>query len=218
MSDLNIFEEARQGGEFFKFKKVGDAVQGTYIDFQRDAKDGFGNMQHIYVLKDKDGKIWNIGFRSTNSVVHDKMATVALGQVVGFRLDELRPSKRDASIMAKIIRVYADPRIVDKEWLARQEGKGVEEGQASPVPSVFAETKVEGSEPLRSSLASSDDVNTESTENAALDAVRNLARTKGIITPDLTVEAADGVIEAFAGLPMKQENLTKIIIALTSAK
>src|SRR3990167_732961 len=107
MNDLNIFETAKpQTGEFFKFKSIGDGLQGTYID-NREGVDSFGNDQIIYVLSDKTGKIWNLGFRKTSLVIHERMKNIRFGQIVGFRFDEERDSKRTPGTKVKIIRIYA---------------------------------------------------------------------------------------------------------------
>jgi len=51
--------------------------------------------------------------------------------------------------------------------------------------------------------------------NEALDAIRNLAKTKGLTNESMSEAEADAVIEKYTGLKLEESNLTKIIIALT---
>jgi hypothetical protein len=103
----NIFDEAAPRGEFKKFQNIGDEIQGTYID-KHEGTDGYGNQQMIYVLKDSDQKVWNVAFRKTNTIMNEQMNNVHFGQIIGFRFEEIRPSKKEGSRDAKIIRLYAD--------------------------------------------------------------------------------------------------------------
>ena len=78
--NVNIFDEAPNlKGEFKKWTKVGDSLQGTFVDVY-DAIDTYNNPQKVFVLIDSEGKTWNVGFRLTNVVVLERMEKVALGQ------------------------------------------------------------------------------------------------------------------------------------------
>ncbi len=215
MSDINIFDSAKpQGGEFFKFKNVGDAVQGTYVD-SRTGTDSFNNQQTIYVIQDKDGKIWNLGFADRNLIIHERMAGIRMGQIVGFRYDEERESKKNPGTKAKIIRIYADPKAVDNEWLAEQ--KRLNELFGGPAPKAVtevAEDELDFNQPVdeEGDLQAADE---KPQKNEALSAIRTLAMTKGLTNEIMLDSEADEAIEKFAGLPLTEENLTKIIIKLT---
>jgi len=227
MNDYNIFEVAKpQGGEFFKFKEIGNSIQGTYIDV-RNGIDSFGNQQTIYVIQDAEGKIWNLGFRSTAMIIHERMNGIRFGQIVGFRFDESRDSKKRPGTKVKIIRIYADPKLLDHEWLEHQ--KEIEKNYTKPSrDAATPETE------------SSDDYGIEENEtsfsvpgnavaasggfpaagevkprNEAIDAIRNLAKTKGLTNDTMSESEEKEVIEKYTELKLEEQNLTKIIIKLT---
>lgn len=227
--NINIFEVAKpQSGEFFKFKDVGDQVQGTYID-ARDGVDSFGNDQTIYVLLDaSNGKVWNLGFRKTAVIIHERMRTIKFGTIVGFKFEENRPSKKNPGTLVKIIRIYADPKFVDHEWLAQQKSLETRYGATSvtaktdeadivvePIPEGDDDFVVpEDATPTSGSMPKAE----ISAENEAIEAIRNLAKTKGLTTGEMSNKEADKKIEEYTGLPLTKENLTKIIISLTQYK
>jgi hypothetical protein len=220
--NINIFENAKpQSGEFFKFKNVGDEIQGTYIDV-RNSIDSFNNQQTIYVIQDAEGKVWNLGFRQTSIVVHERMNGIKFGQIVGFRFDEERDSKKNPGTKAKIIRIYADPKFVDQEWLAHQ--KEIEANFASPNDSYTPPVETipddedynDFTAPLDATPAEGNLPTAEAkSQNEAIDAIRTLAKTKGLTNDKMSEEEADKAIEKYTGLKLEESNLTKIIIALT---
>lgn len=225
--DFNIFDNTKpQSGEFFKFKSVGDAIQGTYIDV-RNGTDSFGNQQTIYVLQDKEGKVWNLGFRQTAMVIHERMNGIRFGQIVGFKFDEERDSKKNPGTKVKIIRIYADPKFVDQEYLAHQ--KNIEQNYTRPsadagAPSTTADEDFDNwgkdDVPFESpsdagASTVSAPVSPEKPRNEAIDAIRTLAKTKGLTNDTMSEADADAVIEKYTELPLTEENLTKIIIKLT---
>ena len=214
--DLNIFDETLpQDGEFFNFKEVGDSIQGTYID-SREGIDGFDNEQDIYVIKDGDNKIWNVGFRKTNTFIQERMKNIVKGQIVGFRFDEERETKMGSN-KAKIIKIYADNKFIDKEWMESQkvlekmsgadkteEKVEDKEGFTLPEPKAYvAPEKAEAVAPP------------EAEENEALNAIRQLARTKELTKGATTPAEEDEIIEAFAEMKLEEENFTKIIVKMT---
>jgi len=229
-NEIDIFSNTKpQSGEFFKFKNVGDSIQGTYIDV-KDGTDSFGNDQTIYVIQDAAKKVWNLGFRKTSLVIHERMKSIRFGQIVGFRFDEERESKKSTNNKAKIIRIYADPKFVDAEWIKQQEeiekkfagmSGGGYTGYTSQPASPYKEEgginvkdifkAPEDSAPAGGSLPSEK----VKPRNEALDAIRNLAKTKGLTNESMSEEDADEVIEKYTGFILKEENLTKIIISLT---
>ncbi len=134
MDSVDIFESSvPQTGEFKKWVKIGDAVQGTYIGVN-EGVDSYGNEQMIYTLKDRDGKIWNIGIKKTVGVVVDRMSNAKFGYIVGFRYEEDRVGKKPGLQPAKIVRVYYDSLIIDKEWVAQRMALGgSEEDNLAPL-------------------------------------------------------------------------------------
>lgn len=224
---IDIFENAKpQSGEFFKFKEVGDSIQGTYVNV-REGVDSFGNDQIIYILQDASGKIWNIGFRKTSEIITERMRSISFGTIVGFKFDEHRDSKRNPGTKAKIIRIYADPKFVDHDWLKQQ--KELEAKFGSPTASQavrpvspsspkerLEEEFPEFDAPLNAKVAGGNLPTAEvSQRNEAVDAIRNLAKTKGLTNDTMSEEEADKVVEQYTGFPLVEENLTKVIIKLT---
>lgn len=229
--DFDIFSAAKpQDGEFAKWKNIGDSVQGTYID-SRKGVDSFGNHQTIYVLQEKDGgKVWNAAFNDMATVIHEKMNTVRYGQIVGFRFDEEKDSKKMPGKKAKIIRIYADSRLVDEEWLAAQQK--LELG-FQPKPTLEQASNILGGKvendspfqdnhfsapdnasPVSSSVAKDSNPPVVEKENDSLIAIRNLASTKGLTNNSMSVTDADAVIEAYIGCKLTEENLPKAIMTI----
>lgn len=211
---IDIFKNtnaAPQNGEFFKFAKIGDGVQGTYVD-KREGIDGFGNNQIIYVLKDGD-KLWNAAFRGTSVVIHERMKNVKLGTIVGFKYDSDGVVKRgaNAGTSFRIVNPYFDPKTVDKEWLTdhpdaafteREESTSVEQGEAP-----------EESDAMRVPVTGDAEISATS-----LEAIRSLAKTKGLITDAMSEEEGDYAVEAYTMLDLTEETLPRVIIALTQYK
>ena len=234
-SNVNIFDEVKQG-TFFKFEKVGDSVQGTYIG-KMPAMGKFGP-QMIYSLQDKQGAVWNVSFNTNKKMVIDRMNEIRFGQIVGFKFDETRPT--DKGNDAKIIRIYADPKFIDHEWLAAQKELRESSGDySSPAQVTSHEEKDEEDSAVQDPnmfngkpfVAPSDAAPVGANipegavpqeepkqKNEALDAIRQLAITKGLVNETMPQVAIDRTISEYAGLPMTEENLTKIIIKLTGFK
>lgn len=227
MSNVNIFECAKpQGGDFFKFKNVGDSIQGTYIDV-RESVDSFGNEQFIYVLVDDSGKIWNLGFRKTATIIHERMKGIHFGQIVGFRFDEERESKRNQGTKVHIIRIYADPKLVDNAWLEQQKQIEANWGSpaarmtpvapqsAAPAAKVYDDGNTFKAPDNAVSANANLPVEKKGTASEAIKAIFNLAITKGLITDEMEEYESIQKIEEFSGLPLTDDNFTKIIIAIT---
>lgn len=227
-SSVDIFSSTTpQNGEFFKFKNIGDQVQGTYIGV-RNAIDQFGNPQTIYILTDTDGKVWNLGFRDTNVVINERMASVRFGQIVGFKFEEERDSKKQQGIKVKIIRVYADQKFVDHNWLEHQKQLSASYSRPAGVatnPNDFVDEDWDNDESFvapTNAGASGQNLPLGTTtvsapsNDGAIDAIRNLARLKGLTQEGMSVGDSDKLIEQYTELPLIEDNFTKIIIKLTS--
>lgn len=229
MPDINIFESATpQSGEFFKFKNVGDAVQGTYID-KKHGTDSYNNLQTIYVIKDSDGKIWNLGFKDSSVILHERMAGIHMGQIVGFKYDEERESKNKPGLnKAKIIRVYADPKFVDTAWLDEQKRLADLFGSAAPKPTQQTHTVSEVEEededgdqpPFSQPVGNTGDLQAPSEKSPEIEfaSVYEFANTKGLTSSSMSVEDAKNVIESYAELPLNAENVSKIIMKIVNYK
>lgn len=229
---MDIFKEVGDRGEFAKFVVVGDGVQGTFVDVYQ-GEDSFKNPQMVYVLKDKDGKLWNIGIKKTSTNTIEKMNAVRFGQIVGFRLDKIEESKTYKGKMVKYINPVSDIRFIDKAWIDEQTkvvaalGLTLSEFQAEKmgkkaIPSSEVTHGSWDDEPPFPSSAPTAHVNEAPVAPRAesgdetLDAIRTLATNKGLVPAGSTAEVADALIVGFVGVPLTKENYTTAIVKLSA--
>ncbi len=218
MSEVNIFEAGHQiDARWAKFEKVGDQVQGTYIG-QRMAVDGYNNEQVVYELKQADGGIVNVGVMTNKTNFIDKMKLIRYGQIVGIRYAEEKPAKSKPGKTTKILTIFADPKIVDEEWLKNhselqemQSGDMSDEGDES----FTVEAQPEGS--MSEDAPPFEDSSTpvaspaELTDAQKIQTISELAKAKLNVTNPMEVK--DRVMET-TGLAFVSFNLDKIIEAL----
>lgn len=135
MIDLNqdpvqdIFEAVPQqeARDYFKFEKIGDGVQGTYVGRDDNSVNGYGFPQTLVFLKQKDGSVKTVSIRHSKVGLIKILDGCKLGQVIGFQFtgEKANPGKQPT----KFIRLAQDPKIVDAQWLAEQ---GMAAPQATP--------------------------------------------------------------------------------------
>jgi len=230
MEKTNIFTAAKPVNvEWFYFKEVGDQVQGTYVKKVVGLKDSFENDQIVYELSTPTG-IKRIGFRVPQKINRD-MDYVNLGQIVGFKFVStvkwMNP-KLHKEQDVKNIQVFADPKIVDQEWLDTRknievvthetvatpdlvegEGSVIEADEVpgfgdfeNPIPEVKEEVK----EPAKT-------VKKVKTKEEQLVEIAELAKVKlGIVDPS---KVKDAVMEE-TGLAFISSNYAKIIVSLNN--
>lgn len=118
----DIFAQGKTfGASNFYFKEVGDQVQGTYIGKRTGEKDNFGNDVITYELKVPDG-VANVSFTTTKKINED-MNHVRFGQIIGFKFvsrDKFMKNGKETEF--KNIKIFADAKIVDQDWLNQHEG------------------------------------------------------------------------------------------------
>lgn len=221
MSEVNIFEAGHQiDARWAKFEKVGDQVQGTYIG-QRMAVDGYNNEQVVYELKQSDGGIVNVGVMTNKTNFIDKMKLIRYGQIVGIRYAEEKPAKSKPGKTTKILTIFADPKIVDEEWLKNhselqemQSGDMSDEsGEGDEAFTVEAPSEGSMSEDAPPFDSSSTPVapTGELTDAQKIQTISELAKAKLNVTDPMQVK--DRVMET-TGLAFVSFNLDKIIEAL----
>ena len=124
----DIFDEENMiKGNWAKFEKIGDNISGTYISKRTSFNQLKGEDQNIYELLTEEGEIWNVG---SKAAIDEQMRHVKLGQIVGFKYiaeGKTRPGFNPA----KIIKVFARPDLVDKEWLANHDMEALMNAPAS---------------------------------------------------------------------------------------
>lgn len=225
MNEVDIFSLGEPTtGKFFSFKNVGDSINGTYIG-SSDGIDSYNNEQRIFKIKDSDGQVWNIGIRKSNKILIEDMAEKSLGDIIGLRFDEEKESKKFSGNLAKIIRVYPykTKGPVDEKWLAERkeiEAKlngfnGVQAPNTTvyaPKEEVVAEAEVKV---LSNGVAQQAPQAPQEESNDAFDAIRNLAMSKGLVTPDMDKATANKKIEEYTGVALSEDKFSQIIIKLT---
>ncbi len=222
MAEFNIFDNVKHyKGKFFQFKTVGDQVQGTYVDKQQGLN-SFGSPQTIYVLKAANGEINLVGIPDSHTKMHEKLAEATLGMIVGFKFEGQAPSrnpKAKPGTMTKFINTYFDPKFVDQAWLderarIEKEARAILGGMSSPTitPDNFM-AGIEDEEAQAEQSAAP-----VSASNDARVNIRIMAINKKLIPDNIDPDAQDALIATMVGIPMTEENYSKIIIALAGMK
>lgn len=121
----DIFNEGKAiSVEWFYFKNPGDSIQGTYVNKILGLKDSFQNEQIVYELQTSRG-LKRVGFRTTQRI-NKNMEYVKYGQIIGFKhmgMTKFHNRVLNKDQECKDIQVFADPKIVDKEWLEAHNGE-----------------------------------------------------------------------------------------------
>ncbi len=122
MTTVDIFQDDyKVSSSLFNFEKVGDQIQGTYVR-KSEAKSKFsGLMEPLYEIRTAEGEYYTIWGKP---IINQQMVRVKIGQIVGFKLIEKR--KTDKGNPANIIQVFADPKLVDEEFMKELEELGGE--------------------------------------------------------------------------------------------
>lgn len=112
-------DENKVSSMYWAPKEIGDSIEGTFIEKRvvvnrmKENED-----QNVYTLKTADGEIVDVYGKKG---IDMQMRGVRLGQVIGFKFTEKRPSKTPGMFPTNVIQVYANPDVVDEAWLKEQE-------------------------------------------------------------------------------------------------
>lgn len=120
--NVDIFDEMpEREGNYVKFEKVGDSVQGTYIKRNDNSIDGYGNHQTLISLKKADGEVVTVSIRHNKTGLLKMVDEAKLGEIVGFKFNGTKenPGRQPT----KFILFAHSPNIVDKQWLTENAGK-----------------------------------------------------------------------------------------------
>jgi hypothetical protein len=117
MTDYN-YEENGVVSDFVKFNKVGDFIEGVYVSSEMPTKpDKYGKTERKLFIKAKKGTWFESDGSKTDAVEGDvyrisakpaieaQMKKTVIGQIVRFKLTELK--KSDKGNPTKIITVYS---------------------------------------------------------------------------------------------------------------
>lgn len=209
---MNIFDEVKPLSiANFYFKEEGDQVQGTYIGKRVGEKDNYGNEVTVYEIQTEDG-IKNVPFTSTKKINED-MNHVHFGQIIGFKHEGMKTfTKNGKPTQFKDIRIFADPKIVDKAWMtihadgSNDSGAGAvkEEGKKESLDELVDFMKDAGPSPYDKPSV---------TPESQLKTIAELAKTKLGVNDPLSIKEKVMESTALAFLPI---NYAKIIESLTN--
>jgi len=113
---MSIFDEQnKMSHDYFKFDVVGAAVEGTFIN-KRVVKNTMKNdePQNVYTLLKENGDIVDVYGKPG---IDEDMKAVSLGQIIGFKFTGTKEAKKPGWKDTKIINVYSNKRLVNKQWL-----------------------------------------------------------------------------------------------------
>ena len=124
---VDIFEQGKVLNiEPVYLKELGDKVQGTYIGVKKNVciSEKYGQFGNTYQLETPEG-IKEISFGTTKKINED-MKFVKFGQIIGFQHFGKKTMKDGREF--NDIKIIADPKIVDTEWLKQYKGIITENG------------------------------------------------------------------------------------------
>ena len=109
-------------GNWWKKDNIGDKVEGTFEGKNVQINQMSGKEQILYQIRATDGILYMVG---GNIGIDSQMQRVKIGQIVGFEFTEERPNKKNPALNpTKVVQVYANPNVVNEEWLAQQKKLG----------------------------------------------------------------------------------------------
>lgn len=145
----SIFDDTNKlTSNWWKKDNIGDKVEGTFEGKNTQINQMSGKEQLVYQIRVADGTLYLVG---GNIGIDSQMQRVKIGQIVGFEYTEERPNKKNPSLNpTKVVQVYANPSLVNEEWLAEQKRLGVTDRVTStentePVTAEEAEEIINGS-------------------------------------------------------------------------
>jgi hypothetical protein len=205
----NFTEDDAVKSNWFKFNNIGDSIQGTLIG-RKVSQNRLRNNedQNVYELKVESGEVWNIGGKKA---IDQMMRGVKLGQIVEFKLVEIREPKIKGHNATKIIKVFARPDVVDKEWLLEQESmSGADNGdgysyQEEPSTPYTGTTTPAPADPVQEAM---DAITGAPTPADTLAMILNLGGTKFGLTDQVQIQTE---IMKRTGLAFMEQNYTKIL-------
>ena len=142
-------EENEVKSSFIQWGKPGDFLIGTLVDkreVENQLADKAGTMQTIYELKVDKGEyhvinedksiateatalksddIWSIGGKPA---IDSQMRNVKIGQIVGMKYMEEKPSKTKGYNPTKVIKIYTSGKL-DEAWLEAQDPDGAKQAE-----------------------------------------------------------------------------------------
>lgn len=210
MTDVNIFDEKfAMRATWFVPKTIGDSVQGTYIG-KREGVNKYNHEQFIYELKNASGVV-NVAVRKTHKAFVERMEQIKFGQIVGVKFTEEIPSREGGRNPTKVLRIYADPHVVDQEWINDQ--KALRSLESSDGSEVTLTIKDETQNVATTPTVDEPFPDHVMTDEEKIKVLTEIAKAKLGVKDPLTMR--DQVMEA-TGLAFINSNLDQIIAKLRS--
>ena len=129
MENVNIISEENEvKSNWLQLKAVGDEFQGTLVD-KHNSVDNYNNDQIVYEFLMEDGQLRPYG--TSKEPINIQMKNVKFGQIVGMKFVRQDPPKVKGYNPTNVIQVFANPNVVNKEWLEEQEMDKVENSEQS---------------------------------------------------------------------------------------
>ena len=129
MENVNIISEENEvKSNWLQLKAVGDEFQGTLVD-KHNSVDNYNNAQIVYEFLMEDGQLRPYG--TSKEPINIQMKNVKFGQIVGMKFVRQDPPKVKGYNPTNVIQVFANPNVVNKEWLEEQEMDKIEGNEQS---------------------------------------------------------------------------------------
>ena len=221
---VDIFASAKEKvmPEWAKFVSDGDTVQGTYIGKIVGQVDGYGNEQIIYQLLQDDGRVVNVGFGLNKKVMHQDMAQVRFGQIIGFKYKGTITvkNKLGKTVDVKDFSLFQDPKIVNTEWMnENKDNMPVVVNVGTGTPAAVTEEYKKQSEVFEDETADVTDNDVPFSSEGSLTNEDKLALIQKLAKEKLgaksAADAKDKVMET-TGVAFIPVNYDKIVDALSS--
>jgi hypothetical protein len=200
----NLFDDkfkVKMGYWDYKNLPVGSRIQGTLIA-KRAVPDNFhpGQDQAVYDLRIESGDVISVFGKAS---IDSRMKAIRLGQIVAMEYKGEFASKKPGMKAAKVVEVYADPKLVDEDWLKEQEELSTEKEIQEGAESFGGHVIPDFNEPTAPVAPAGDDKHA---------AILKLALEK---VPGANAENYKKMVANATGVAYLDMNLDKIITALS---
>lgn len=206
--EVNFDSLPKVSGGTAKLVNPGDKIEGTLVG-KKLKPDQFNPGKEVMIceIQDAQGRIWT--YWANKPGIISEMSNVRLGQYVKVQFTKIVPSKTPGFQDKKVIEVFSDPSLVNKEWLA----ENAEEEEIASVAESFGGSVVTGTGPVTSDGHKlpnfAEEINSK--EPTELEQIKNLAKLK---IPGITEENfKDKIIEStgIAFIPLNYKRILDLL-------
>lgn len=217
----NIFDNSNRPARetasgWFKFVNVGDKVGGKIVDMFNVAAQGVFKEQRGFTLEQEGGVRVNVGIKKYPSYL-ERTDNLQVGDELGIEFEKEVPAKKAGLNATKVMAIFTKlngPRVQGAMCKDVRNSGGVDDEGDEPGTTANDYDSFTASMPVASPSAPAPTLTTLN-NNSQFAAIRALAKSKGLVTEDMSDETANEAIRTFVNMPLLEENMTKIIIALT---